>query len=61
MTDEDDAAYHDERAKRELHLGLTALSMPVARAHLRLSSLHMQRALEMRTVRVKARPLCIVD
>jgi len=39
----DDIAYHRDRASRELNLGLASGSLPVARAHLRLSSLHLQR------------------
>lgn len=35
--------YHRTRASRELNLGLTSASMPAARAHLRLSSLHLER------------------
>lgn len=35
--------YHRTRASRELNLGLTSNSMPAARAHLRLSSLHLER------------------
>lgn len=35
--------YHRTRARRELNLGLTSSSIPAARAHLRLSSLHLER------------------
>ncbi len=35
--------YHRERASQELNLGLTTTCMAAARAHLRLSSLHMER------------------
>jgi hypothetical protein len=39
----DDIAYHRDRASRELNLGLASRSLPAARAHLRLSSLHFQK------------------
>ena len=35
--------YHEQRAARELSLGLTAQSMAAARAHLQLSSMHRER------------------
>jgi len=38
-----DIAYHRDRASRELNIGLSSGSLPAARAHLRLSSLHFQR------------------
>ncbi len=41
--DSRDIEYHRNRASRELNLGLTTSCMAAARAHLRLSSLHMQR------------------
>ena len=41
MTNE--IAYHRNRASRELNLGLASGSLPAARAHLRLSSLHFQK------------------
>ncbi len=34
--------YHQERAARELSLGLTASSVQAARAHLQLSSMHRE-------------------
>jgi hypothetical protein len=43
---EDELSYHRQRAADELNLGLSSDSMPVARAHLRLSSLHFERARE---------------
>ncbi|QPQ56090.1 hypothetical protein IC614_05840 [Allosphingosinicella flava] len=39
-----DAAYHRARALRELDLGLKATSLTACEAHLKLSSLHMERA-----------------
>lgn len=39
----DDIDYHRSRASRELNLGLASGSLPAARAHLRLSSLHYQK------------------
>lgn len=41
--DNQDIDYHRARASRELNLGLTTSCMAAARAHLRLSSLHMER------------------
>ena len=35
--------YHEDRAAREMSLGLTATSIPAARAHLQLSSMHRER------------------
>jgi hypothetical protein len=35
--------YHEARAAHELSLGLTAKSIPAARAHLQLSSMHRER------------------
>jgi hypothetical protein len=35
--------YHEDRAARELSLGLTAQSIPAARAHFQLSSMHRER------------------
>ena len=61
MLIEADVAYHSDRALRELHLGLTSSSMPAARAHLELSSLHMQKVIEMGGANARPRPLCIVD
>jgi hypothetical protein len=58
---EEDLSYHSERALRELHLGLTAPLISVARSHLQLSSLHMEKVLEMRSPHARVRPLCIVD
>ena len=61
MFEDADLSYHSERAERELHLGLTASLMSVARSHLQLSSLHMKKVLEMRGAGPRARPLCILD
>jgi hypothetical protein len=44
---EDAVRYHSQRATQELDLGLTAGSSPVARAHLQLASMHMQRVREL--------------
>jgi len=43
----DDIDYHRQRASRELNQGLASSSIPAARAHLRLSSLHFQRLREL--------------
>lgn len=47
MTRKPDLDYHNLRAQRELDLGLTAQSTPVARAHLTLASMHLQKAREL--------------
>ena len=47
MQQHDDISYHRQRAADELNLGLAANSTPVARAHLRLSSLHFEKVREM--------------
>ena len=44
MSIEDQIRYHSTRAMRELDQGLSADSPAAARAHLELSSLHLQRA-----------------
>ena len=44
---QDQIDYHSKRAMKELDLGLMAVSIPAARAHLKLSSLHLQRAREL--------------
>lgn len=41
---DDEIGYHRARAARELNLGLATLSLAAARSHLRLSSLHFERA-----------------
>jgi len=38
-----DIAYHRDRARHELDVGLSAKSLEAARSHLKLSSLHWQR------------------
>jgi hypothetical protein len=43
----DAVSYHSQRATRELDMGLTAQSSPVARAHLKLASMHMARLREL--------------
>ena len=43
----DDIQYHQARAARELDMGLSTSCLNAARAHLQLSSLHMQRAREL--------------
>jgi hypothetical protein len=44
MTKQDDLIYHRQRATEELNRGLAASCIQVARSHLRLSSLHFERA-----------------
>jgi hypothetical protein len=48
MSLDDQISYHSSRAMRELDLGLIAKSVPAARAHLRLSSLHLDRLRELK-------------
>ena len=43
MSIQDQIEYHSGRARRELDQGLVAASVPAARAHLQLSSLHLAR------------------
>lgn len=43
MSVEEQIQYHEQRAMRELDQGLVAKSVPAARAHLELSSLHLAR------------------
>jgi hypothetical protein len=43
----DEVTYHTQRATRELDLGLTAQTTTVARAHLKLASMHMSRLREL--------------
>ena len=40
---DDHLEYHEARAAHEMSLGLTATSIPAARAHLQLSSMHRER------------------
>ncbi|HEX8572426.1 MAG TPA: hypothetical protein VF759_06720 [Allosphingosinicella sp.] len=61
MAIQDELTHHSQRARRELHLGLTAQSIPDARAHLGLSSLHMKKVVEIEGPGRRSRPLCIVD
>lgn len=42
-----DIAYHRDRARHELDIGLTSNSLAAARSHLKLSSLHWQRLREL--------------
>jgi hypothetical protein len=47
MSAEDVLQYHTARARNELDLGLTAPQIVVARAHMQLAALHMQRVREL--------------
>jgi len=47
MQQQDEFSYHSQRATHELDLGLTADSSAVARAHLQLASMHMERLREL--------------
>jgi hypothetical protein len=57
MKNADELSYHQQRAAAELNLGLSSGSIPVARAHLRLSSLHFQKAREIGGATGSERPL----
>ncbi len=61
MSDRERAEYHSSRAMRELDLGLTADCAAAARAHLRLSSLHMEQARRLGARPHKGRPMLVVD
>jgi hypothetical protein len=54
--DQDDIDYHSKRAVSELDRGLISQSMEAARAHLRLSSLHFERARELSGRLYSSRP-----
>jgi len=55
---DDDLHYHRQRASTELNLGLSSTSLAGARAHLRLSSLHFERARQLDgSARPAERPL----
>ena len=61
MTDQDAIIYHAQRATRELDLGLIAGSLPAARAHLKLSSLHFERVRQLQGRGAPTRrPPCIL-
>jgi len=49
----DDIRYHQARAARELDMGLSTNCLNAARAHLKLSSLHQQRARELGAAETK--------
>jgi hypothetical protein len=51
-----DLHYHRDRAAREVDMGLIATSMPAARAHFKLASLHMARVRELAPSSLEARP-----
>ena len=57
MKNADQLSYHQQRAAAELNLGLSSESIPVARAHLRLSSLHFEKAREIGGAIESKRPL----
>ena len=54
--DQQDIDYHSKRAISELDRGLNSQSIAAARAHLRLSSLHFERARELSGTRGRSRP-----
>lgn len=49
----DDIRYHQARAARELDMGLSTNCLNAARAHLKLSSLHQERARELGAAETK--------
>jgi hypothetical protein len=61
MTREEQVTYHSERSTRELQMGLIASSTQAARAHLALSSLHLQRAREAQGAPEHIRPPFVLD
>ena len=50
MSVQEQIHYHEQRAMHELDQGLVAASVPAARAHLQLSSLHLARARDLQGV-----------
>ena len=54
--DQQDIDYHSKRAVAELDRGLVSQSIEAARAHLRLSSLHFDRARELSGTHCSNRP-----
>lgn len=54
--DEEQIAYHRARAARELNLGLACDCLAAARSHLKLSSLHFERAKRLNEGQAEARP-----
>jgi len=54
MTNE--ITYHRQRASRELNLGLNSGSLPAARAHLKLSSLHFEKLRDLEAPQSAERP-----
>ncbi|MFC7536575.1 hypothetical protein ACFQPG_04255 [Sphingomonas sp. GCM10030256] len=56
----DDILYHQTRASRELDLGLSTDNLAAARAHLKLATLHSERAKELaRDIEDRERPLAV--
>ena len=46
--DHDPLEFHRRRASQELHIGLLATDPAIARAHLKLSSLHFQKVRDLK-------------
>lgn len=58
--DSTEAAYHRERAMRELDLGFRARSIAACHAHMTLSALHMERARAL-TPRGEGQPFMLAE
>lgn len=56
MQKEETIGYHSKRAMQEMDQGLIASNPCASRAHLRLSSLHMQKALALADRKTRPRP-----
>jgi hypothetical protein len=61
VSEQDRVQYHSKRALQELDFGLTASSTAAARAHLRLSSLHMEQARALGGSPLAPRPILAMD
>jgi hypothetical protein len=53
---EDQIRYHEDRAEREMAIGLSSQLIPAARAHLLLSTLHSNKARALRGASRLPRP-----
>ncbi|HEY0116357.1 MAG TPA: hypothetical protein VGB54_11595 [Allosphingosinicella sp.] len=60
MSIQEEIHYHQQRAMRELDQGMVAASVPAARAHLQLSSLHMAKVRDLQGPGASANPPLIM-